>query len=104
MIIFEKIWALMTIPQIQKINEIPFTVLARTSRLIGKENFGDAEGVAIELVKNSYDYDASVSLVIVDPDSKTMLIFDNGDGMKEGIVKKNSLSNFIQFNNYVDYK
>lgn len=35
----------------QEITEIPFTVSARTARLIGQENFANAEGAVIELVK-----------------------------------------------------
>jgi len=44
--------------------KIPFSVSARTARLIGQENFTNAEGAIVELVKNSYDADAKVCLVI----------------------------------------
>ncbi|MCB9196788.1 MAG: ATP-binding protein [Flavobacteriales bacterium] len=46
--------------------KIPFTVSARTARLIGQENFSNVEGAIIELVKNCYDADASVALIIFD--------------------------------------
>ncbi|QDW27497.1 GHKL domain-containing protein [Pedobacter sp. KBS0701] len=46
--------------------KIPFSVSARTARLIGQENFTNAEGAIVELVKNSYDADAKVCLVIYD--------------------------------------
>ncbi len=46
--------------------KISFTVSARTARLIGQENFSNAEGAIIELVKNCYDADASTALVIFD--------------------------------------
>ncbi|UKN02239.1 ATP-binding protein [Paracrocinitomix mangrovi] len=46
--------------------KIPFTVSARTARLIGQENFSNVEGAIIELVKNCYDADATVALVIFD--------------------------------------
>lgn len=72
----------------QVLIEIPFTVSARTARLIGQENFANAEGAVIELVKNSYDADASASLIIVNPASDTLYIFDNGDGMTEDIIRK----------------
>ncbi|MCD4746958.1 MAG: ATP-binding protein [Bacteroidales bacterium] len=45
---------------------IPFKVSARTARLIGRENVANAEGAVIELVKNGYDADASVSIVLFD--------------------------------------
>lgn len=37
---------------------LPFTVSARTARLIGRENVASARGAIIELVKNSYDADS----------------------------------------------
>ena len=68
-------------------SEIPFTVSARTARLIGQENFANAEGAIIELVKNSYDADASVCIIIVDPVHDSIRILDNGDGMTETIIR-----------------
>ncbi len=45
---------------------IPFTVSARTARLIGRENVSNAEGAITELVKNAYDADASICIVYFD--------------------------------------
>lgn len=70
-----------------EITQIPFTVSARTARLIGQENFANAEGAIIELVKNSYDADASVCVIIVDPVNDSIRILDNGDGMTEQIIR-----------------
>ena len=67
--------------------QIPFTVSARTARLIGQENFANAEGAIIELVKNSYDADASVCVIIIDPVNNTIRVLDNGDGMTETIIR-----------------
>ncbi len=46
--------------------EIPFTVSARTAKLIGQENFATADGAIIELVKNCYDADSTLVLVVFD--------------------------------------
>jgi len=46
--------------------KIPFTVTARTARLIGRENVTNAEGAIIELVKNGYDADGRMCLVYID--------------------------------------
>lgn len=46
--------------------KIPFTVSARTARLIGRENVSNAEGAITELVKNAYDADASLCIVYFD--------------------------------------
>jgi len=67
--------------------QIPFTVSARTARLIGQENFANAEGAIIELVKNSYDAEASVCIIIIDPVNDSIRILDNGDGMSEKIIR-----------------
>ena len=45
-------------------SKIPFTVSARTARLIGRENVANAEGAIIELVKNSYDADAKICILL----------------------------------------
>lgn len=61
---------------------IPFTVSARTARLIGQENFATADGAIIELVKNSYDADSVVVFVVFDikypktPESINKELFD----------------------------
>ena len=46
--------------------KIPFNVSARTARLIGRENVSNATSAIIELVKNSYDADANISIVLFD--------------------------------------
>ena len=46
--------------------DIPFSVSARTARLIGQENFTNADGAILELVKNSYDADAKNCIVVFD--------------------------------------
>lgn len=70
-----------------ELTQIPFTVSARTARLIGQENFANAEGAIIELVKNSYDADASVCVIIIDPVNDSIRILDNGDGMTETKIR-----------------
>ena len=46
--------------------KIPFKISARTALLIGRQNFSNAEGAIIELVKNSYDADANTCIVVFD--------------------------------------
>lgn len=50
------------------IQEVPFRVSARTARLIGRENVATAESAISELVKNSYDADASFCIVRISPE------------------------------------
>ena len=69
---------------------VPFNISARTAKLIGLENFANAEGAIVELVKNAYDADADVCVVVADihdnrEDSK-LYIIDNGSGMTEDVI------------------
>ena len=43
--------------------KLPFKVSAKTARLFGRENVSNAEGAIAELIKNTYDADASLCLV-----------------------------------------
>ena len=45
-------------------SQIPFTVSARTAKLIGQENFSNAEGAIIELVKITFDADSHYCFII----------------------------------------
>ena len=66
--------------------QIPFTVSARTARLIGRENVANAEGALIELVKNCYDADSENVIILLDNYNSTILIIDTGDGMDKKII------------------
>lgn len=70
--------------------DVPFNISARTAKLIGMENFANAEGAIVELVKNAYDADAEVCVVVADiqesrADSR-LFIIDNGSGMTEETI------------------
>jgi signal transduction histidine kinase len=93
---------------------IPFTVSARTAKLIGMENFSNASGAIIELVKNAYDADSKACIIVFHkvedrpqtstiPSSEENLnrqenspkksqnyniyIIDNGSGMTDVVLK-----------------
>jgi len=72
--------------------EIPFAMSARTARLIGMENFANAEGAIVELVKNAYDADAEMCIVVADiretTEKSRLFIIDNGSGMSKDIIIK----------------
>lgn len=78
--------------------KVPFTVSARTARLLGRENVTNSNGAIIELVKNTYDADAKHCYIIFDYKSSTqdsygkienIYIIDNGDGMTDEVLKNN---------------
>ena len=88
--------------------KVPFKVSARTAKLIGLENFSNAEGAIIELIKNTYDADSEICITIFDlrykeieelseegeiikkiiPDLKnsSIYIIDNGVGMTKSVI------------------
>ena len=72
--------------------KIPFAISARTAHLIGMENFANAEGAIVELVKNAYDADAETCVVVADiredKAKSKLFIIDNGSGMTDEIIVK----------------
>ena len=71
--------------------DIPFAISARTAHLIGLENFANAEGAIVELVKNSYHADSDICVVVADikenKSESSIYIIDNGTGMTYKIIK-----------------
>ena len=69
---------------------VPFNISARTAKLIGLENFANAEGAIVELIKNAYDADADVCVVVADiredRENSKLYIIDNGSGMTEEVI------------------
>lgn len=68
--------------------KVSFNVDAYTARLIGRENVSKLEGAVIELIKNTYDADASICLLYFDEIADVLYIADNGTGMTEDVIKK----------------
>lgn len=68
--------------------KIPFNVDAYTAKLIGRENVSGLDGAILELVKNTYDADASVCFLYYEKSSDTLYLGDNGTGMTEEIILK----------------
>jgi len=72
--------------------KIPFTVSARTAKLIGQENFATAEGAIVELVKNAYDADAKNCIIIFENHGEfeqipCLYLIDNGIGMTSEVIE-----------------
>lgn len=68
--------------------KIPFNVDAYTARLIGRENVSKLEGAIVELVKNSYDADATCCVLYYDQNKDTLYLADNGCGMTQEVIQK----------------
>ncbi|WP_167958701.1 sensor histidine kinase [Anaerosporobacter faecicola] len=68
--------------------KIPFNVDAYTAKLIGRENVSKLDGAILELVKNTYDADASICILYFEKTTNTLYIADNGTGMTENVILK----------------
>ena len=68
--------------------KIPFNVNAYTARLIGRENVSTLDGAILELVKNTYDADATKCILYYEDTTKTLYLMDNGSGMTEEVIEK----------------
>lgn len=64
-----------------------FKISSRAAALIGRENVSRADGALIELIKNTYDADAEMCFVWLDVENDSILIYDNGTGMNENVIR-----------------
>ncbi|WP_028532321.1 ATP-binding protein [Paenibacillus sp. UNC217MF] len=80
--------------------KVPFNVHAYTARLIGRENVSRLEGAVLELVKNTYDADASDCFIYYEESTGTLYIGDNGHGMTEEIIRRHWMT--IGYSSKVD--
>ncbi|MHB8062146.1 MAG: ATP-binding protein [Ruminiclostridium sp.] len=69
-------------------SKVPFNVDAYTAKLIGRENVSKLDGAILELVKNTYDADASICFLYYENETDTLYIGDNGTGMSEEVILK----------------
>lgn len=67
--------------------KIPFNVDAYTARLIGRENVAKLEGAVVELIKNTYDADATCCILYYDERTHILYLADNGSGMTETVIR-----------------
>lgn len=69
-------------------SKVPFNVDAYTARLIGRENVSKLDGAVIELIKNTYDADATMCILYYDDISDVLYLADNGTGMTFDVIQK----------------
>ena len=86
--------------------QIPFNVNAYTARLIGRENVSSLDGAILELVKNTYDADATKCILYYDNKEETLYLMDNGCGMNEQIIEEHwmNIGNSSKYKDYITKK
>jgi len=77
-----------------KTKKLPFKISARTARLIGRQNFPNSEGAIIELVKNSYDADASICIIVFDNRFSQIPRKLTPDEYKDFVKKEKTISKY----------
>ncbi len=68
-------------------DKIKYKISARTTLLLGREGVSKADGAIIELIKNTYDADASICLLYFDDIEDRIFILDDGSGMNRFIIE-----------------
>lgn len=67
--------------------KMKYRISSRATILLGRESVSKVDGAVIELVKNTYDADASLCYLCFDVENDRIYIIDNGIGMTEDIVE-----------------
>lgn len=66
---------------------ISYQISSRAAILLGRESVSKVDGAIIELIKNTYDADASIGMISFDIENDTIWILDNGIGMTIDVIK-----------------
>lgn len=64
-----------------------YKMASRATILLGRESVSRVDGAMIELIKNTYDADASLCYICFDAQNDVIYIIDNGTGMTKGIIE-----------------
>ena len=64
-----------------------YKISSRATILLGRESVSKVDGAIIELVKNTYDADASLCYICMDTENDKIYILDNGIGMTRKIIE-----------------
>lgn len=86
--------------------KIPFNVNAYTARLIGRENVSSLDGAILELVKNTYDADATKCILYYNKKEEILYLMDNGCGMNEQVIEEHwmNIGNSSKYKEYMTKK
>lgn len=67
--------------------KMKYKISSRATILLGRESVSKVDGAVIELVKNTYDADASICYVCFDIEHNAIYIVDNGIGMTKETIE-----------------
>lgn len=67
--------------------KITYQISSRAAILLGRESVSKVDGAIIELIKNTYDADASFCILFFDVEHDAIYIIDNGTGMTRDTIQ-----------------
>lgn len=67
--------------------KITYQISSRAAILLGRESVSKVDGAIIELIKNTYDADASLCILAFDMEHDAIYIIDNGTGMTKDTIQ-----------------
>lgn len=68
-------------------DKLKYKISSRATILLGRESVSKVDSAIIELVKNTYDSDASFCFLCIDTKNDNVYIIDNGVGMTREIIE-----------------
>lgn len=69
--------------------KMKYKISSRATILLGRESVSKVESALIELIKNTYDADASLCYLLFDSGNDSIYLIDNGIGMTRKIIEDN---------------
>ncbi|HCL03785.1 MAG TPA: histidine kinase, partial [Lachnoclostridium phytofermentans] len=69
--------------------KMKYKISSRATILLGRESVSKVEGALIELIKNTYDADATLCYVYFDTTEGALFIIDDGTGMTKSVIEDN---------------
>lgn len=68
--------------------KMKYKISSRATILLGRESVSKVDGAIIELIKNTYDADASICFICFNIENDEIYILDNGTGMTKEVIEE----------------
>ena len=69
--------------------KMKYKISSRATILLGRESASKVESALIELIKNTYDADATMCYILFDVENDSIFLIDDGSGMTKKIIEDN---------------
>ena len=69
--------------------KMKYKISSRATILLGRESVSKVESALIELIKNTYDADATMCYILFDVENDSIFLIDDGSGMTKKIIEDN---------------